>query len=178
MIESLVSSKTKIKLLLKFFLNPEMTGYLRGLADEFSESSNAVRVELNKLEDAQVIVGEKSGRNKLFKANRNHPLFRDIRNIILKSSGIQSVVENILDKLGDLKAAYVTGDYAKGKDSGIIDLIVVGDKINQEELDRVTKKTEVLISRKIRTLKLTNAEFINLENKFKEDGLLVLWVEK
>lgn len=49
MIDSLISSKTRIKLLMKFFLNPGVTSYLRGLADEFGESTNAVRVELNRL---------------------------------------------------------------------------------------------------------------------------------
>jgi len=175
MIEYLVSSKTKIKLLLKFFLNPENTGYLRGLASEFNESTNSVRVELNKLEEAQVITSEKSGRNKLFKANKEHPLFKDIRNIILKSSGIQSVIDNIISKLGDLKFAYISGDYAKGIDSGIIDLIVVGKEINQDELDRVTNKTSVLIERKIRVLKLNEEEFQELKEKFEKDGLLQLW---
>ena len=41
MIDSLISSKTRIKLLMKFFLNPGVTSYLRGLADEFGESTNA-----------------------------------------------------------------------------------------------------------------------------------------
>lgn len=177
MIELLVSSKTKVKLLLKFFLNPENSGYLRGLASEFNESTNAVRVELNKLEGAHILSSEKEGRSKIFKANKSHPLFNDIRNIILKSSGIQSVIDNIIKNLGDLKEAYITGDYANGNDSGIIDLIVVGN-INQNEIDRVCKKTEQLIERKIRLLKLTEAEFISLKSKLKNDGLFQLWGEK
>lgn len=178
MIDSLITSKTKVKLLLKFFLNPENSGYLRQLSAEFEESSNGVRVELNKLEDAKVITAEKQGRNKVYKANKKHPLFADIRNIILKSSGIQSVIDNILQKLGRLKAAYITGDYAKGVDSGVIDLIVVGEEINQAELDRVSAKTEQLIERKIRVLKLSAAEFGKLRPKFEGDGLLQLVGEK
>ena len=46
MIESLITSKTRTRLLLKFFLNPETRAHLRGLADEFGESTNGVRVEL------------------------------------------------------------------------------------------------------------------------------------
>jgi DNA-binding transcriptional ArsR family regulator len=177
MIDSLITSKTKIKLLLKFFLNPENSGYLRQLSAEFDESSNGVRVELNKLEDAKVITSEKLGRNKVYKANKKHPLFADIRNIILKSSGIQSVIDNILQNLGRLEAAYITGDYAKGVDSGVIDLIVVGEEINQAELDRVSTKTEKLIERKIRVLKLSTAEFAKLQTKFEADGLLHLFGE-
>ena len=178
MIEYLVSSKTKIKLLLKFFLNPDNSGYLRGLATEFDESTNGVRLELNKLENADVLVSEKSGRNKVFRANKSHPLFGDIRNIILKSSGIQSVLDNIIHKLGDMKSAYISGDYAKGIDSGIIDLIVIGEEINEEELKRVTSKTELLIGRKIRVLKLTTKEFGSLEQKLQNDGLFLLWGDR
>jgi hypothetical protein len=177
MIELLVSSKTKVKLLLKFFLNPENSGYLRGLASEFDESTNAVRVELNKLENANILSSEKDGRSKVFRANKAHPLFKDIRNIILKSSGIQSVIDNIINNLGNLDNAFIAGDYAKGIDSGVIDLIIVGD-VNQNELDRVTKKTESLIDRKIRLLQLDKNEFIKLENKLKSDGLFQLWGEK
>ena len=51
MIEVLISSKTRIKLLLKFFLNSNSKAYLRGLEQEFAESTNAIRVELNKFEE-------------------------------------------------------------------------------------------------------------------------------
>jgi DNA-binding transcriptional ArsR family regulator len=175
MIESLITSKTKIRLLLKFFLNPEQAGYLRQFSSEFNESSNGIRVELNKLEEAKLIKSELSGRNKLYKANQSHPLFNDIRNIILKSTGIQDVIDNILKKMGDLEYAFITGDYAKGKDSGLIDLIIVGNKINLEELQRVSKKTEILIERKVRTLVLTVIEFKNLEEKLIADGLVIIW---
>lgn len=55
MIEALISSKTRIKLLLKFFLNSSNRAYLRGLEEEFGESTNAIRLELNKLEKAGMV---------------------------------------------------------------------------------------------------------------------------
>ena len=55
MIETLISSKTRIKLLLKFFLNSNTTSYLRSLESEFGESTNAIRVELNRLENAGML---------------------------------------------------------------------------------------------------------------------------
>ena len=54
MLDSLITSKTRIKLLLKFFLNTSTHAYLRGLADEFGESTNALRLELNHLENIDV----------------------------------------------------------------------------------------------------------------------------
>ena len=58
MLDSLITSKTRIKLLLKFFLNSSMKAYLRGLAEEFGESTNAIRLELNHLEEAGLLKSE------------------------------------------------------------------------------------------------------------------------
>jgi len=174
MIESLITSKTKIKLLLKFFLNTENQGYLRQLAKEFDESTNSIRVELNKLEKAKILESEKVGRNKIFRANIKHPLFLDIRQIVLKSTGIDKVLTNIINKLGEIHLAFIRGDYAVGKDSGLIDLVVVGDEINNRELERVKIKTENLISRKINVLILSQTEYSKLSDNFDKEPRLVL----
>ena len=84
MLESIITSQTRIKLLLKFFLNPKTTGYLRQLAAEFGESTNGIRVELNKLMEAKILSSETRGRNKYFRANVSHPLFEQWRQIQVK----------------------------------------------------------------------------------------------
>ncbi len=175
MLDSLITSQTRIKLLLRFFLNPDTRGYLRQLASDFGESTNSIRVELNKLSRAEILTSRMEGRNKVYKANTTHPLFQDIRNIVLKSTGIDQVVNNILNKLGDMELAFIRGDYATGKDSGLIDLVVVGDLINKQELERVRMKTEKLIGRKISVLRLTKAEYEHLRNNFWQEPRLILF---
>jgi len=174
MLNSLITSETKIKLLMRFFLNPAMKGYLRQLAGEFGESTNGIRVELNKLTEANILSTNLEGRNKIYRANTSHPLFDDIRNIVLKSTGIDKVLSDIIKKLGDLHLAFIRGDYAIGKDSGLIDLVVVGEEINSDELERVKKKTEGFIQRKISTLVLTKTEYQNLKSNFEKEPILVL----
>ena len=95
MLESLITSQTRIKLLVRFFLNQSNQGYLRGLADEFSESSNAIRVELNRFEKAGLLVSFIKGNKKMYKANPNHPLSRDIHSIVLKYVGIDNAIEEL-----------------------------------------------------------------------------------
>ncbi len=174
MLNSLITSETRIKLLLRFFLNPKARGYLRQLAKDFNESTNGIRVELNKLQQAGMLQSEQEGRNKVFRANAEHPLFDDIRSIVLKSTGIDKVVSNILQKLGPVQLAFIRGDYAIGKDSGLIDLVVVGDTVNREELERVRLKTEQLIGRKISVLVLTGQEFEALKESLLKESVLVL----
>lgn len=175
MIQSLITSQTRIKLLLKFFLNPETRGYLRQLAKEFGESTNSIRVELNKLTEAQMLTSKTEGRNKIYNANAEHPLFEDIRNIVLKSTGIDKVILNIINKIGSLELAFLRGDYAVGKDSGLIDLVLIGEELNHDEIERVRLKTEQLIDRKISVLVLSNTEYQKLKSNFQKDPRLFVF---
>ena len=175
MLNTIITSKTRIKLLLKFFLNPKTSGYLCQLAKEFGESTNGIRVELNKLSKAKILSASKEGRQKLFRANVDHPLFEDIRNIVMKSTGIDIVISNIIKKSGNLNKAFVRGDYAVGKDSGLIDLVLVGENINLKETERVKIKTERLINRKISILILNKTEYNDLKENFNRKPILILY---
>ena len=178
MLKSIITSETRIRLLLKFFLNPKTKGYLRQLAAEFGESTNSIRVELNKLSEAKILTSQFEGRNKIYKANTEHTLFEDIRSIVLKSTGIDKVISHIIQKLGNFRLAFIRGDYAVGKDSGLIDLVVVGEDINANELERVRKKTESLINCKISILVLDEQEHNKLKENFSNEPILILLGEK
>lgn len=175
-LNSLITSKTRVKLLLKFFLNQETQAYLRSLADEFGESTNAVRVELNRLTKAGLLETETDGRTKLYRANTAHSLFPDLHSLVKKYMGIDQVIERVLSQLGTVELAFITGDYAKGNDSGIIDVVMVG-KINRDYLAQLIEKTELLIKRKIRPLVLTREELSEMREQLKLDKALVVWGE-
>ncbi len=172
MINTLITSKTRIKLLLKFFLNPDNSAHLRGLESEFGESSNAIRLELNRLEEADMLHSKQQGNRKLFRVNAAHPLYNEINSIVKKYFGLDVVVEWIAKRMGNLQAVYLTGDIAKGKDSGLIDLILVGD-IDQQYLLKLIAKAEKLIKRKIRYLIYTETEFTLSSER--ENGALLVW---
>jgi hypothetical protein len=174
LLESLITSKTRINLLLKFFLNPSSRGYLRELATEFGESSNAVRLELNRLTEAKVLQSKPEGRTIQYHANISHPFFEEISSVVRKMVGLDQVIEKVVSELGGLERAFVTGDYASGRDSGLIDLVLVGE-IDRDRLEHLTAKTEILIQRKIRTLVVFEAEYQKLKSRFAEKPVLLLW---
>ncbi|MDX1478472.1 MAG: ArsR family transcriptional regulator [Saprospiraceae bacterium] len=151
MIETLISSKTRIKLLLKFFLNSSNTAYLRGLESEFGESTNAIRVELNRFEDAGMLTSVLRGNKKIFQANTAHPLFSEVHSIVMKYIGVDRIIENVIERLGDVQSVYLAGEFARGVNSDIIDLIFVGS-INKEYLLHLIDKVEPMLSRRIRYL--------------------------
>lgn len=177
MLDSLITSKTRIKLLLKFFMNPGTRAYLRGLSSEFGESSNAIRVELNRLTEAKLLKSTNEGRTVQYKANKDHSLFKDIQSVVKKYVGIDKLVEELAAKLGDIHAAYVIGDYARGNDSGLIDLVLVG-VVDDDQLKEMTEKTENLIERKIRTLVLNKSEFLKLRDRLNIKHALFIWGTK
>jgi hypothetical protein len=171
-INTLITSKTRVKLLLKFFLNPGNSAYLRGLENEFGESSNAIRLELNRFEEANMLHTEVKGNKKLFSVNQEHPLYSEIHSIVRKYFGLDVVVDWIAKRLGDLKAVYLTGDIAQGKDSDLIDLILVGE-VDQPYLLKLIEKAEKLIHRKIRYLIYSEEEFKSIRKSRVE--LLLVW---
>ena len=151
MIETLIQGKIRVKLLTKLFLNPNNLVYLRGLEKEFGVSSNTVRVELNKLSDVKLIetVQNSDGNQKQYRANPNHPLFENLRGFILKQFGLDSLIEKVFDRLGEVEAVYLTHDWAEGKTGPFMDLVVVG-KVNQKYMHELILKAEPILQRKIR----------------------------
>jgi hypothetical protein len=172
MIESIITSKTRIKLLLKFFLNTQTKSYLRSLEKDFGESTNAIRVELNRFEDAGLLKSEFVGNRKFFQANTKHPLFNDINNILKKFVGIDKIIERVTSKIGNLEAAYLTGDFAIGKDSKIIDLLLIGENLDNKFIDGLIEKAEELMERKIKYLVLTSNQ---MNDFFNDKPALLIW---
>ena len=176
-LESLITSQTRIKLLLKFFLNPESRSYLRELAEEFGESTNSVRLELNRLTQAGLLCSFDEGRTKVYRANTKHPLFPEIQSMVRKFTGIDQLIPQVLSKLGDIHSAYIAGDYARGIDSGIIDLVLVGE-VDRAYLQNLTSKLEPMIRRKIRTLVLNDEELGSLKDTLKLDEAIMVWAKE
>lgn len=177
MLDTLITSKTRIKLLLKFFLNSNASSYLRNLENEFRESTNGIRLELNKFEKAGLLTSRMSGNKKLYCANTKHPLFSDIHNILLKYIGFDQIINNVISKLGNVNKVYLVGSFARGVDSEVIDLLLVGDDINREYLARLSSKGEKMIKRKIRYLVYKTEEFEVVKDRYKSDEILLLWTE-
>lgn len=172
MIESLITSKTRVKLLLKFFLNSQTRSYLRSMEAEFGESSNSIRMELNRLENAGLLGTGFVGNKKMFFANIDHPLFKDIHSILKKFIGIDHIINQITSQVGDLQAAFLTGDFAIGKDSNIIDLALVGYQLDRQFIDTLVEKAEKLISRRIKYIIVTTEE---MEMYYKNKPVLLIW---
>lgn len=175
MISSLITSQTRIKLLRKFFLNSSTRAHLRGLESEFGDSSNAIRLELNRFEKAGLLNATKDGNKKFYQANTGHPLFRDIHNIIIKETGLDRLVDKIVNRIGNLECVYLTGDFACGKDSPVIELLLVGCNIDREYLARKVVQAEEITGRKVSFVVLQPDEAGDHLGRINPNRLLPLW---
>ena len=149
MLEILITSKTRLRLLVKFFVNIANKGYLNSLANEFGESTNSVRKELNNLSSAGYLEKHNENNKVIYKANASHPLFQVIQEIVHKHLGIEEILETVYNRIGNVKKVLLLGDYAKGIDSGVIEVLIVGDKINKKYLDEISPIIEKKIKRKV-----------------------------
>jgi hypothetical protein len=122
---------------------------LRGLAEEFGDSTNAVRIELNKLEEAGLLTSTSEGQKVVYHVNKTNPFYSDLVSMVSKYLGFDQLIESVLEKVGNLEAAYVVGDYASGVDSGTIELVLVGD-VYTDVIDDLVHRVESRINRKIK----------------------------
>jgi DNA-binding transcriptional ArsR family regulator len=163
-----------VQILVRLFLNPGVRAYLRSLAKEFDVSPNAIRMELKSLSRHKVLLSERDGRNVYYRANIGHPLYPELSSMVRKITGIDDLVKSVVDRLGNLEAAYLIGEYARGADTGIIDVVLVGE-VDRVQLDDFVAKTEAYIERKIRTLVVSSEEFQRLQSTKGFKPILKLW---
>ncbi len=175
MLDTLITSKTRIKLLVRFFLNPGSKAWLRSLESEFGESTNSIRLELNRLEGANLLKAELEGNKKVYKANEHHPLFSEINKLVRNYLGLDVLVEKVVDKLGNLHSVYLINQLAEGKNTSSIDMVIVGDSIDKSYLSTLVDKAEELIKRKINYTMYSVYEMDTVKAELSSKPLLLLW---
>jgi DNA-binding transcriptional ArsR family regulator len=168
----IITSKTRIKLLLKLFLNSNTRSHLREMEREFGESNNAIRQELSRLKKANLICCTQQKGKILYRANTEHPLFPDIRSILRKTVGIDKIIDKVTTQIGNLQCAYLTGSFAEGIDSDTIELVLVGQSLDLEYIAGLTSKAGQLIGRKIIYVVMTAEQ---MQYFLKDRAVLLIW---
>lgn len=160
MLKWLISSDARLKILSLLIFNSDREFYLREIVRMTGKNPNSVRIELNNLERAGIISSKVKGRFRYYSANKNSPVFTELRSLFLKTEGVAAAIRENLEKLGSVDFAFIYGSFARGeeKEKSDIDLIVIG-KIDKNALIKIVSDLEKTLSRKINYVTMTVAEF-------------------
>ena len=148
-------------------MNQANRGYLNGLAAEFNESTNSIRKELNHLSEAGYLEKYKDNNKIAYKANIRHPMFEILQKVVLKHLGLEEIIDHVLAQIGEVNEIHVLGDYAKGIDTGLIEVLLIGNELNTKYLTNLEEKIEKLIERKV--------QFIISNRKSSEQHSILLY---
>ena len=158
MLNSLITAKTRLRMLIKFFVNEGNKGYLNGLANEFNESTNSIRKELNNLSNANYLLKSKKNNRIIYNANTSHPMFTILQKIVRQHLGLEQIVDTVVERIGDIDIIALTGDYAMGIDSGNIEIIINGLNVNKDYLENIKPKIKKKIGRDVSFLLNQNVD--------------------
>ena len=145
-------------MLIKFFVNEGNKGYLNGLANEFNESTNSIRKELNNLSNANYLLKSKKNNRIIYNANTSHPMFTILQKIVRQHLGLEQIVDTVVERIGDIDIIALTGDYAMGIDSGNIEIIINGLNVNKDYLENIKPKIKKKIGRDVSFLLNQNVD--------------------
>ena len=168
----LITSKTRLKLLLRFFLNHNLSGYLQGLSKELDENTNSIRVELNRLEEAGILSSELEGRRKLYRVNEQHPLTENLTAIVRKVTGVDALIDRVVGRLPGLDQVWICGKLAQGVQSDQIDCVLVGEDLDEGYIKELCRRVEEL------TGKSVNAQVRTEMNPEQLGQCLLVWAQE
>jgi predicted nucleotidyltransferase len=160
MLEALISSRTRVKLLTLFLLNPGQEYYVREIVRMTGENYNAVRRELANLDSFGLITGQKKGNQQYYSVNRSFFLYDELQKIVLKSEGVAGILRDRIGKQGGIACMFIYGSFARGTAGAQsdIDLFIVGD-LSEEDLIPLVHAGEQEIHREINYTLMAADEF-------------------
>jgi len=124
-------------------------GHLRGLAEEFGESTNSIRKELNNLSEAGLLIKSEDKNRVDYQANPDHAFFTNLQDLIQKYLGLDKLILAVLERMGKVSQIALVGDYARGIDSGRIEVQITGEQLNEDYLENVSNKLKALIDKEV-----------------------------
>jgi hypothetical protein len=125
MLKSLFSSSVRADVLSLLLNSPDEQFYIREIATLLRKNPSGIKRELDNLEKMDIVTSERIVNLRYFQANKESPLFSELKNLITKSLGLPGALKAVLRAAGT-KAAFIYGPYAEGDDVDRVDLFVIG----------------------------------------------------
>lgn len=161
MLEDIIISRVRVKILTLFLSHPGVIFHVRDIVRRCNEEINAVRRELAHMEKAGMVAKEQRANRLFYAMRREYPLYFELLALIGKTSGLGWEILKNKAKLGKIKFAMISGTLLRGipkKDASDVDLLVVGTVV-LPELAQLVKAEEVRRERELNYTVMTEEEF-------------------
>lgn len=152
---------TRLSLLSLLFINDDESFYLREIMRILGKGRGSVQRELANLTDAGVALRFKRGNQVFYQANRESPIFSELKALLVKTAGIADVIRASLSDLEDkIRVAFIYGSFAEGTDTAQsdVDIFVIGDVSLREVVSRM-QDAQAIIGREINPATYSTGEF-------------------
>lgn len=171
-------SKTRRELLVYYFTNPAARLHLRELAKRLDLDPSNLSKELRRLEVEGLFRSETTGRQKYFELNRDYPLLREVRAIVMKTAGAVPSLSRALAGIPGIEEAWLYGSFAAGHQDALsdIDVLIIGTP-RAEALAEPIRGLEKRLGREINYTVLTRKEFDQRRGR-KDPFLQNVWQHK
>ncbi len=158
MLEQLLSSRTRVKLLKLFFLNPEQAYFIRQMVRKTAEHLNSIRRELKNLLALELVKETEEGKKKFYRVNIEHPLHPEMKALLFKAQVWQQKrTLRDLQRVGRIKYLALTGFFV-GLDFTMTDMLIVGS-VNRLKLKRILQRFQSDFDRQLNYTVMTPSEF-------------------
>jgi len=176
-LKALFSSETRIKVLSHFFLHPGESFYLRQMEKLLGIPVGQLGRELLNLEKIQLLTSCLEGNQKRYSINRNFSLYKELKNIFLKTAGAGDAIRESLSELKGVELAFIYGSFAKGEEhpGSDMDVMIVGD-VPDREASRVISRAERRLKRTV-NYSLYERKEVNARIKKKDNFILTVFSE-
>jgi predicted nucleotidyltransferase len=156
----ILSSKIRAEIFRLLFGTNDKALYMREIERRSGFAIGTIQGELKKLSNLDLVLKKIDGNRTYYRANKNHPLYDDIHNLVLKTTGLVDVLKNALDT-EKIMLAFVFGSLARGEElaESDIDLMVVGN-LGLRSVSKLLTGIEGKILREINPHVYSKEEFI------------------
>lgn len=162
MLSTLITSKTRVKILTLFLTRPDERFYFKNLIERLQVPPSVLHSELKKFENIGLLKSQKEANVLFYSINKNFSLYPELKGIIFKTVGLADYLRESLKKLGNIRAAFIYGSVAKNLEDvkSDIDLMVIGD-VDMDNLSDAVSKAEDALSREINFTTFDTSEWKN-----------------
>jgi predicted nucleotidyltransferase len=171
-------TKNRAALLKLFLTNPEQSFYMQEIGRILGKKPGNFQRTINNMAKEGILTSEYKANARYFKANKNYPLYKELKSIVFKTVGVVGSLKEILKKIGNVNFSFIYGSYARAKEGYLsdIDLIIIG-KPDEDRLIKELDRLEKVLKREVNYKAYTPQGF-KKEIKEKEPFILEVLKDK